>query len=818
MRLRSLTLVLAALLMLPPGAAIASSDDDQALPSSQACVSGTAAQAGAELFGSGTEFTGTSKVAGLTTALVMEPYIAPGTRHRLIAIPGGWCDAETGFNQAWKANGRSFSDSTLVAGTYARLAAAPYFDRTTVTSRSSVGGIHKINTHALTNGVEATWTIVTDLFGVRTAKWSQTAFAVKPFVAQFEGLTALDGATESYTRIADGLLQPLRGLPKNETDAPAAEVSYTHPEDNFKIVIGIGDSRQGVDADTDTGVSRIDILRDFRRSVQENYEDFYDLGFRASWAKAVTRFLVLQANGLSVGPDRTGYVSINDSTSAYCQACVFIADDFQIHMVSEFRIFLEALGYAYPGASDYEVLTDILGHEMFHNWQNNYVKPTSSGRSVPGSYSEGTARFQETIHSYSGASHQSESLVYAADANGCNGVAPNEASLAGGAFQTPAYSACNFWLPWYGSFGPEALSKLVTEGAAAGAQVPGANNAGKVIKAIEVATDQPYANSAAIWAAGLLTGKGMSWDPATDDGETRDWGQYLRRWTPGTLMAGESATTTLANGGIMGRRIFESVRATVTSGVVLAVVRDSDAGPAISYPAPGETIAAPASDEKVFVVAINPATAPIVTTIGTEAAEAPAAQAEPVPTTLYLDGNAPAGEAENAYLKLVPAAPSTEKSMQLINYVGGPNTNCAGNSLFPVFLGSLSGRITGDIKVTFDAVSTAGAVDVRVWPDVSAQACAPSYIAPSRSKIVALPTGEGTVEAVLSGAAFSAGQQLMIQITPVTSTPFWGRMFYGTSVAKVEFDCVPSILDTDCLPGTTEEIPLSKSSGGLYVR
>jgi hypothetical protein len=137
--------------------------------------------------------------------------------------------------------------------------------------------------------------------------------------------------------------------------------------------------------------------------------------------------------------------------------------------------------------------------------------------------------------------------------------------------------------------------------------------------------------------------------------------------------------------------------------------------------------------------------------------------------------------------------------MQVINYVGGPNTACAGNSLFPVFLGSLSGRVTGDVKVSFDAISTAGAVDIRVWPDVSAQACAPSYIEPSRSKVVALPTGEGRIEAVLSGADFAAGQRLMIQITPVTATPFLGRIFYGTADAKVEFDCIPNRGEADCV-------------------
>jgi hypothetical protein len=755
-----------------------------------------------KLFGAGTEFAGTDVVAGLTTALVLDPYIAPGTRHRLIAVPGGWCDAEAAFNHAWQANGRSFSNAGGLAEGYARLAAAPYFDQTTVISRTSLAGVHTIETHALTNGVEAKWTIVTDPSGVRAATWASTDFAVKPFVAQWEGLTALDGARERYTRLADGSLLPARGLPTGEIEEPAAEVTYTGP-DGFKVVVGISDSRNAVDVGTDTGNSRVDVVRMFRSAIAENYQDFYDWGFRADWAPARVRVVVAQINTpATFGPPDTGYVSINDSTSAYCQACVFIADDFQIHMISEFRIFLEALGYTYPGATDGEVLSDILGHEMFHNWQNNYVKPTASGRSVPISYSEGTARFQESLHAYSHGSHQPDSLIYANDANGCNGFSASDASMAGGAFQTASYSACNFFLPWYGAEGIDALSKLVIEGAPAGASVPGANNAGKVITALEVATGESYARSGAAWAAGLITGKGMEWGPAVGTGPTLDWGLHLRRWVPPQLAPGNSATVTLANGGVMARRVHYAIRATITEGAELAVLRDTPTGASLSYPPEGETIPGPAADEKVYVIGVNPAAAPLATTIGTVAMEFVPPPPDPVTTTLYMDGTAPTGEAEGlAYLQLVSEAPAAEKSMQLVNYVGGPNTNCAGNALFPVFVGSLSGTVTGPITVRFDAASTAGAVDVRVWPDVSQQRCAPDYPTPARQATVTLPTGEGVVDAVLSGADFDAGSQLMIQITPVISTPFVGRMFYGTADAQVEFDCIPSINETDCLPG-----------------
>src|SRR6187551_853030 len=126
-----------------------------ATAAAERCASGSAAHAGVALFGSGTELARTDRVAGLRTALVLEPYIAPGTRHRLIAIPGGWCDAEKAFNRAWAANGRSFADGAAVAAAYAQLAAAPYFDQTKVTAQNTVGSAHVVTTHALTNGVVA---------------------------------------------------------------------------------------------------------------------------------------------------------------------------------------------------------------------------------------------------------------------------------------------------------------------------------------------------------------------------------------------------------------------------------------------------------------------------------------------------------------------------------------------------------------------------------------------------------------------------------------------------------------------------------------
>mgnify|MGYP006171880057 CR=1 FL=1 len=97
----------------------------------------------------------------------------------------------------------------------------------------------------------------------------------------------------------------------------------------------------------------------------------------------------------------------------------------------------------------------------------------------------------------------------------------------------------------------------------------------KVIGAIEVATGEPYARSAAQWAAGLITGKGMEWGPAVGTGESHDWGEHLNRWVPTELLPGESASATLSNGGVMARRVHSGFSASITAGAVLAILLTS---------------------------------------------------------------------------------------------------------------------------------------------------------------------------------------------------------------------------------------------------
>lgn len=178
--------------------------------------------------------------------------------------------------------------------------------------------------------------------------------------------------------------------------------------------------------------------------------------------------------------------------------------------------------------------------------------------------------------------------------------------------------------------------------------------------------------------------------------------------------------------------------------------------------------------------------------------EAKKKKVKPVATTLFLEGESTFGEEDQlgngTYLKIQADEGSGQKSIGVPNYTVGPNVNCAGNSLVPVFVGSLVGQVVGDMTVTFDAGATPGAkVEVRVWPDVAAQACNESYIEPAGAAIVDLPAGQGSVEAVIEDLDFESSAGLMIQITPVIgSAPSYGRVFYGTGDSKVEFSCIPT--------------------------
>ena len=202
---------------------------------------------------------------------------------------------------------------------------------------------------------------------------------------------------------------------------------------------------------------------------------------------------------------------------------------------------------------------------------------------------------------------------------------------------------------------------------------------------------------------------------------------------------------------------------------------------------------------------------------------AEAKKAKPVATTLYMHGPSQLGEMDadgvvNAgYLPMDSTKPtgSAPKSKQILNYSVGPNTLCAGNDLFPVWTGHLSGHVVGTLKVTVFSAGTPSAVDIRVWPDVSSELCTSSvaganeYIPPAAHQVVTLAAGQGSVTATIPNVNFVATEGLMVQISPdapaatvpdptggshTVLTPSFDRVLYDASgfETSISFSCIPT--------------------------
>jgi hypothetical protein len=201
---------------------------------------------------------------------------------------------------------------------------------------------------------------------------------------------------------------------------------------------------------------------------------------------------------------------------------------------------------------------------------------------------------------------------------------------------------------------------------------------------------------------------------------------------------------------------------------------------------------------------------------GATAAKRKKKKAKPVKTVLYFHGNEVVGESESMGavadnpLPMTPAKPSgaEPKSKQITNGVVTPNGQCANNNLFPNWSGKVSGTVTGDVKVTFNAVSSPGNVLVRVWPDILALMCtsdlggSTDYPKPAGEAVVALPNGTGEVTAVLKNVKAKAIGSLLVQISPVSMETPAGRDVFPPSFARALYDTpdLDSRIEFMCIP------------------
>lgn len=178
----------------------------------------------------------------------------------------------------------------------------------------------------------------------------------------------------------------------------------------------------------------------------------------------------------------------------------------------------------------------------------------------------------------------------------------------------------------------------------------------------------------------------------------------------------------------------------------------------------------------------------------------------PVAMTWFFHGTQPLGELENpditapTYMTMDAKAPTggQARSAGVTYYVGGPNTNCAGNTLFPIWTGALDGAPTGDatVELFLQNVGT-GNIEVRLFADIYGQACNDAYEPAIGSAVVPVTVGQTSAKVVLKGINKKKRNiaSLMLQVSPAAplDPPFHTRIQYDatSALSKVSFSCLP---------------------------
>lgn len=188
-------------------------------------------------------------------------------------------------------------------------------------------------------------------------------------------------------------------------------------------------------------------------------------------------------------------------------------------------------------------------------------------------------------------------------------------------------------------------------------------------------------------------------------------------------------------------------------------------------------------------------------------------KAVPAPVTLFFHGTEPLGEVDMANniaaggtllpMDITEPTGTPSKSFPILDLVATPNEACSGSPLFPSWTGNLAGRVTGDVKVIFNTIGSAGTVDVELFADAGPLACNETYIEPAAEVTVDLPPGTGTVEAVIKGVDFALLRNLVVMINPKNlDAPAAGRILYDSAAdpSRVELVCTPSGGARSCAP------------------
>jgi hypothetical protein len=196
------------------------------------------------------------------------------------------------------------------------------------------------------------------------------------------------------------------------------------------------------------------------------------------------------------------------------------------------------------------------------------------------------------------------------------------------------------------------------------------------------------------------------------------------------------------------------------------------------------------------------AVAVVACAMNTSLAQAKPAAAKPVSVTHYFHGTQQFGEVESqtdgfGVMNSTPPTGTSARSSGLTNYVGGPNTQCAGNSLFPVWVGAVDGTPTGNATVElFLQTAGSGSFEVRLFANVDAQACNADYPGDIGAETVAFTSGQDKATVVIKNINRKGKpvSSLMLQVTPVVGAPpYIARVQYDATTANshITFSCLP---------------------------
>ena len=197
--------------------------------------------------------------------------------------------------------------------------------------------------------------------------------------------------------------------------------------------------------------------------------------------------------------------------------------------------------------------------------------------------------------------------------------------------------------------------------------------------------------------------------------------------------------------------------------------------------------------KKAFVIALA-ATAAVAALV------APATAKKSKATTLYLHGSHQVQEAalnemwlDGIYMTMDATEPAAgaPKSMFVTNYMRGPNTDCDGNGLLPVWKGDIVGKHKGDITVSLNTVATpAVQLVASIYADATGTCssagtpatAASEAPAPVAQETVDVAAGPAVTEITFKNVKFKSLANVILQLhVPNLSTPGQVRILYDSA-------------------------------------